>query len=219
MGARSDRAGGLGFTCRSFDLLPSFDTPIGAAHAAGATHAPCTTNYSKRTVWRAALLTTQAFDNRRWGRNHCGRRITLGRKHGQATRCCLWPRRVRVFSRYLSLRNRFCRQSSRSADDRFWSGRAVTQSVDRERPSLGDLRDPAQRDGAPGVQAVVDATRAELCRAQHLRPVRECGPRATAVAVAADRRARVDGHRTGGRCSPPRRVFPRLVLRVAQHVS
>ena len=61
---------------------------------------------------------------------------------------------------------------------------------------LGAVRGAAQRDGAPGVQALVDAHRAGAGRAQHLRAgCRSLALIAAVLAVAADRRRGVERRR------------------------
>ena len=80
--------------------------------------------------------------------------------------------------------------------------RAARGLADRRR-AADRVRGPAQRDGAPGFQALVDADRAALGRAQHLCAVREPCAGVPVLAVAADlprRSGRVAAARLGVRC-------------------
>ena len=74
---------------------------------------------------------------------------------------------------------------------------SMMRSADRQSGAAVALRHPAQRDGAHAVQAMVDAIRAEIGRAQHLRAARQ--PRAcpAVLAMAADAGRGLAGRQSG----------------------
>ena len=83
--------------------------------------------------------------------------------------------RLPVVLRHVPLRHRLRRQSAGAQDDRQRRAGAARAGAGHQHPAPRPLRHPAQRHGAAGLQALVDALRAAGGRAHDLRAARKPG--------------------------------------------
>ncbi len=95
---------------------------------------------------------------------------------------------------------------------------AAHRSAHRQSAADVAVRHPAQRDGAPGIQALVDAIRAEIGRAQHLCAARQPRAGPAVLAVAADPGGGLAGHRPAAAIAITGAFVGRLADRADQHV-
>ena len=82
-------------------------------------------------------------------------------------------RQLRRLSRLIALRCRLRRQSGCPEVDRLRDGRAAPRKSADRHDAARAVRCTAQRHGAAGLQALVDATRSSFGRAQHLCALRQ----------------------------------------------
>src|SRR5581483_11424136 len=80
------------------------------------------------------------------------------------------------------------------------------------------IRDTAQRHGATGLQAMVDAVRAAVDGAQHLRAAGERGAHPALLAVATDLGGDLVGQRPRGRLDLAGDLLARLGRDIGQHI-
>ena len=95
-------------------------------------------------------------------------------------------RRLRRVSRNHTVCDRVRRQSGRSEVDRFGRGGPADREHAHQYHAARVVRRTTQRDGAAGLQALVDAVRAALHRTEYIRAVLQSRAVAAVLAVAAD---------------------------------
>src|SRR5262249_1616986 len=103
-------------------------------------------------------------------------------------------------------------------DHRQRAGCAAAAGADHQHPADVAVRRSAQRDGAQAVQALVDAIRAGLDRAQHIRAAGELGADPAVLAVASDPADRLANRRPADRRGGHGAVVRRLAARSGQHL-
>ena len=129
-------------------------------------------------------------------------------------------RRRRLFAvlRDLPLRHRLHRQSAGAQDHRQRRRRPADPRAGDQHPAARPVRHPAQRHGAAGLQALVDALRAACRRTHDLRAAGEPGAGPAVLAVAADPGAGLDGDQPGRQSSPSRSCSGWAWPGAAQHL-
>ena len=90
--------------------------------------------------------------------------------------------------------------------------------LDHRYAAAWTVRRAAQRHGAAGLQALVDAHGAAAGGTHHLRAVRQPGAAAALLAVAANTGARLVSHQCDRRCCPGRGVLDRVGAGADQHL-
>ena len=127
----------------------------------------------------------------------------------------LWTRFLRLLSRDLALRDRFCDRHRGAEDDRWRRGRAGAGSARRQSRAAHAFRRAAQRDGAAGVQALVDDDHSGLRRAADLCAACDRGARVADLAMASVAGHRLAGQQSAGCERPARPVAVRMADRRA----
>ena len=125
---------------------------------------------------------------------------------------------LRLLLRNLSVRARFCRGLVVPKTIDSGAAAPVHRGAGRQPAADVAVCDPAQRDGAPAIQAMVDAIGAEVDRAQHLCAVRKPRTCAAVLAVAADAGGDLERRESGYRNGPDRPFACRLADRADQHI-
>src|SRR6266566_453460 len=126
--------------------------------------------------------------------------------------------RLRNISRHHTVCDRLRRQLGRPEVDRYGHRGPSDRERDPQYHAARIVRSTTQRDGATGLQALVDALRAAIHRTEYVRAVLQPGAAAAVLAMAADSGADLDGGKPGPCDRSSGDFLVRLGVAVCQHL-